>query len=61
MAMINPETEDTTKMSYSNKSFNFYNPEEIVMGKERFRELYRYLKTNLSKMDKQVKLLLWQL
>lgn len=54
MAMINPETEDTSNISYSNKSFNFYNPEEIVMGKERFRELNRYLKTNLSKMENEV-------
>lgn len=54
MAMINPETEDTSNISYSNKSFNFYNPEEIVMSKERFRELNRYLKTNLSKMENEV-------
>ena len=54
MAMINPETEDTSNISYSNKSFNFYNPEEIAMSKERFRELNRYLKTNLSKMENEV-------
>ena len=54
MAMINPETEDTSNISYSNKSFNFYNLEEIVMSKERFRELNRYLKTNLSKMENEV-------
>ena len=54
MAMINPETEDTSNISYSNRSFNFYNPEEIVMSKERFRELNRYLKTNLSKMENEV-------
>ena len=54
MAMINSETEDTSNISYSNKSFNFYNPEEIIMSKERFRELNRYLKTNLSKMENEV-------
>lgn len=54
IAMINSETEDISNISYSNKSFNFYNPEEIIMSKERVRELNKYLKTNLSKMENEV-------
>lgn len=54
MAMNSSEEEDTSNMSYGNKSFNFYNPEEIFMSKERFRELNKYLKTNLSKMENEV-------
>lgn len=40
--------------AYSNKSFNFYNPEEIYLSKEKFRALKKYLKTNLSKMENEI-------
>ena len=54
MAMTSPETEDTSNMSYGSRSFNFHNPEEIFLSKERFRELNKYLKSNLSKMENEV-------
>lgn len=40
--------------AYSSKSFNFYNPEEIYLSKEKFRALKKYLKTNLSKMENEI-------
>ena len=40
--------------AYLSKSFNFYNPEEIYLSKEKFRALKKYLKTNLSKMENEI-------
>ncbi|WP_130890117.1 sigma-70 family RNA polymerase sigma factor [Fusobacterium ulcerans] len=40
--------------AYSNKSFNFYNPEEIYLSKEKFKFLKKYLKTHLSKMENEI-------
>ncbi|AVQ28915.1 RNA polymerase subunit sigma-70 [Fusobacterium ulcerans] len=40
--------------AYSSKSFNFCNPEEIYLSKEKFRALKKYLKTNLSKMENEI-------
>ena len=40
--------------AYSNKSFNFYNPEEIYLSKEKFKSLKKYLKTHLSKMENEI-------
>lgn len=40
--------------AYSNKSFNFYNPEEIYLSKEKFNALKKYLKTHLSKMENEI-------
>lgn len=54
MAILTPESEDNSNITYSTKSFNFYNPEEILMSKEKFKELNKYLKTNLSKMENEI-------
>ena len=54
MAMYSPETEDNSNIAYETKSFNFYNPEEIYLSKERFRLLNQYLKNNLSKMENEI-------
>lgn len=54
MAILTPESEDSSKITYSTKSFDFYNPEEILMSKERFKELNKYLKLNLSKMENEI-------
>ena len=54
MAMYSPETEDNSNIAYDTKSFNFYNPEEIYLSKERFRLLNQYLKNNLSKMENEI-------
>lgn len=40
--------------AYSSKSFNFYNPEEIYLSKEKFKSLKKYLKTHLSKMENEI-------
>ena len=40
--------------AYSNKSFNFYNPEEIYLSKEKFNALKKYLRTHLSKMENEI-------
>lgn len=41
-------------VSYEKKSFNFYNPEEIFLGKEKIEGLKEYLSNNLSKMENEV-------
>lgn len=36
------------------KSFDFYSPEDIVLGKELIKSLYEFLNSNLTKMEKRV-------
>lgn len=45
---------EESNISYLQKSFNFYNPEEIFLGKETIKELRKYLFTNLSKMEQEI-------
>ncbi|HBZ5889231.1 TPA: sigma-70 family RNA polymerase sigma factor, partial [Salmonella enterica subsp. enterica serovar 4,[5],12:i:-] len=40
--------------SYKKKSVNFYNPEEILLSKEKIKELYIYLKHKLSQKEKEI-------
>lgn len=42
------------KLIYEKKSIRFYNPEEILLSKEKIRELNIYLKNKLSKKEKEV-------
>ena len=59
--MINIQTIHAAKngdedldITYENRSFAFYNPEEIYLGKEKMRYLNEYLKTHLSKMENEI-------
>lgn len=55
MAMSNSnETDEEADITYENKSFAFYNPEEIYLGKEKMKYLNEYLKTHLSKMENEI-------
>lgn len=55
MAILNSsEIEDDSKITYENRSFNFYNPEEIYLSKEKIKFLNKYLKSHLSPMEKQI-------
>lgn len=48
------EAENDSKITYENKSFNFYTPEEIYLSKEKIKLLNEYLKIHLSPMEKQI-------
>ena len=48
------EVEDDSKITYENKSFKFYTPEEICLSKEKINLLNKYLKIHLSPMEKQI-------
>lgn len=55
IAMSNTnENEEEPSFIYENRSFSFYNPEEIYLSKEKIRYLNRYLKTHLSKMENEI-------
>lgn len=55
MASFNSsEIEDDSKITCENRSFNFYNPEEIYLSKEKIKLLNKYLKSHLSPMEKQI-------
>ncbi len=45
---------EESNISYFKKSFNFYNPEEIFLGKEKIGGLKEYLSDNLSKMENEI-------
>ncbi len=45
---------EESNISYEHKSFNFYNPEEIFLGKEKLDALKNYLNENLSKMENEI-------
>jgi len=45
---------EENNVSYNSKSFVYYNPEEIFMGKERVKNLKVHLEKELSKMEKEV-------
>jgi RNA polymerase sporulation-specific sigma factor len=45
---------EESNVSYERKSFNFYNPEEIFLGKEKLEALKEYLNDNLSKMENEI-------
>ena len=48
------DDEDEADLTYDNKSFNFYNPEEIYLSKEKMKYLNKYLKTHLSPMENEI-------
>ena len=55
LAMSNTnESDEELDITYENRSFAFYNPEEIYLGKEKMRYLNEYLKTHLSKMENEI-------
>ncbi len=45
---------EESNVSYLKKPFNFYNPEEIFLGKEKIERLKEYLSNNLSKMENEI-------
>lgn len=45
---------EENNVSYERKSFNFYNPEEIFLGKEKLEALKEFLNENLSKMENEI-------
>lgn len=45
---------EESNVSYDKKSLNFYNPEEIFLGKEKIEGLKEYLFSNLSKMENEI-------
>ncbi len=45
---------EESNISYEKKSFNFYNPEEIFLGKEKLSGLKDFLSGNLSKMENEI-------
>lgn len=45
---------EESNISYFKKSFNFYNPEEIFLGKEKIEGLKESLSNNLSKMENEI-------
>lgn len=45
---------EESNISYEKKSFNFYNPEEIFLGKEKLSGLKEFLSDNLSKMENEI-------
>jgi RNA polymerase sporulation-specific sigma factor len=45
---------EENNVSYERKSFNFYNPEEIFLGKEKLEALKAFLNENLSKMENEI-------
>ena len=42
------------KFTYEKRAIKFYNPEEILLSKEKIRELNIYLKDKLSKNEKEI-------
>ena len=54
-AMYNESySEKEEKINYTSPSLGFYNPEEILLGKELFVLLNNYLSNNLSSFEKKV-------
>lgn len=45
---------EEVNISYGKRSFQFYSPEEICLGKEKIGFLKRSLEKNLSKMEREV-------
>ena len=45
---------DELRDSHNRRSFNFYTPEEVLLGREKVEGLEEKLRKNLSKMEKEI-------